>query len=221
MSKNADLAYREIRSMILQGKFAPGERLPERILVEALNVSRTPVREALRRLNAEGLVVFEPHCGARVPSLDPREVEDLYELSVTIESLAAGLAAKRATAAHVRALERVLTQLEAAVERAEADLLECYTALDLQFHDLIIQATSNARLGTVLRQIVTRPTLVAVFLHYSPQQFQRSCSQHREIFEAIVSGDENWAAAAMRNHILAGKHQMDRAGAPQAIVESD
>ena len=209
MSASADHAYNEIRALIQSGEFAPGERLLERTLVEKLEVSRTPVREAIRRLSTEGLIIYEPRCGARMPTFDAQEIEDLYELSVTIESLAAGLAAKRATPEHIDILEAILLDLEGIVRSKKGDMLERYAEQDLRFHNQIILCTNNARLGTVLRQLVDSRTLTAIFSHFSPKQFERSCQQHREIFEAVRAGDESWASAAMRNHILTGKHQLD------------
>jgi DNA-binding GntR family transcriptional regulator len=208
MAASTDLAYQKIRSMILGGEFGPGERLPERHLVEVLGVSRTPVREALRKLNAEGLVMFEPNRGARVQEIDPGDINDLFELGVSLEGFAAGLAARRADSKDIAHLEAILAELEDVISILGKISRSAYTELDFKFHSQIVHCSGNRRLESTVRQVVGIPALVNIYVHYDLSHYERSFRQHREIFEAIRAGDAEWASAAMRNHILSGKHQL-------------
>lgn len=209
MADRSNSAFNKIRSMILSGEFAPGARLTERELVDRLSVSRTPVREALRRLSAEGLVTFEPNRGARVQKISAQDIEDLFELGLSLESFASQLAAERATPEDVEALEALARQLEEVVQGGGDDFLLRYIELDFVFHNRIVQAARNRQLSGLVKQVVGLPALVNIYTRYERKHFERSCRQHREICDAIKAADVDWAGAATRNHILSGKHYLD------------
>jgi len=196
--------------MILAGQFSPGDRLPERHLVDELGVSRTPVREALRRLNAEGLVTFEPNRGARVLRIDPEDISDLFELGLSLESYAVGLAAQRAEPSDIAEMEIILADIENVVSQSDGEIRPAYTELDLLFHSHLVSCAKNSRLTSLTRQVVGMPALVNIYAHYEHAHYVRSCRQHREILDAVKARDGEWASAAMRSHILSGKHHLDR-----------
>lgn len=198
-------AYRALWDRILSGEYAPGHRLKERDICAELDVSRTPVREALRRLEAEGLVQIEPRRGGRVADLRLEEAAEIFSVGVHLESFAAKLAAKRATLESVAALDATIHDMRAVLERDARDVRRAYLKLDRDLHDAIIDMAGNRSLTAALKQIVGLPVLVKAFSTYCGDDLWRSFHQHENIVDALRAGDEDWAEAAMRSHILAGR----------------
>ena len=204
-------AYAAVRDGIAQGRLTPGEWLREAALAEGLGLSRTPVREALRVLAAEGLVELVHNRGARVVRWTAEDVEETYRLRALLEGEAASLAARRATPQHVAALERTC----AAHERSVADRRPAVeqAACNDAFHAAVLEAAGSARL-LALHAIVTSAPLVARAVSgYDDVDLQRSVLAHRDVLMAVRERDEALAAAAMRAHILAARHVAQRAAA--------
>ncbi len=208
MSEAMQKAYDAIRGRIVAGEFAPGERLKERDLCAELAVSRTPVREALRRLSSEGLVTIEPRRGAVVADLNADEAAEIYALGAVLESFAARLAAERATPAAVERLRELLAAMEATLARSGSDAQTRYMNLDDEFHDTILAMADNRRLDAVMRQMVRVPVLVQAFHRYRDEDLQQSLHQHRGIVAALAAGDPEWAETAMRAHVLSARAVM-------------
>ena len=200
----ADRALEELRSRILRGELEPGQRLVERALCAEMDMSRTPVREALRALTAEGLVTTRPHCGMVVAELDPKEIEEIFEFGVVLEGFIASLAARKASGREVATLEALIERMQAVLtaERFEAD---AYLDLDQKFHEAIANLAGNPRLASLRRQTLTPRVLTEAFTGYAPEHYAQSLAQHRTIVQAIAAGDADWAASAMRSHILTGR----------------
>ena len=207
MSDAVDKAYRMLRDRIVGGELVAGDRLKERELCAELEVSRTPVREALRRLQSEGLVDIEPRRGGVVAGIRADEIDEVYSLGILLESHAARLAAERATADDLAALDALLGAMRAALESDPPDRGE-YLQLDSRFHRRILEMTRNRRLDSIVGQVVGVPTLVQAFNHYTAAHLAQSLQQHANIVAALRAGDADWAEAAMRAHIHSAKELM-------------
>jgi DNA-binding GntR family transcriptional regulator len=214
MSETAERAYREIRDRIRGGQLPPGSRLVERTLCTELGMSRTPVREALRLLAAEGVVESRPNRGTVVARLSEQEIDEVFEVGVVLESFMASLAARKAGGQSVPALRKPLEAMRE-VLAARRPNRRRYVELDQQFHAAIAGLARNPRLANMLKTAMDVRVLHQAFSHYSPGHLQRSLQQHETILLAIESGDADWAASAMQTHILSGRaaSQADEAGA--------
>lgn len=204
MAKAAEAAYAIIRAGILSGEFERGERLREEQLASQAGVSRTPVREALRRLDAEGLVEFVPNRGARVTAWSTQELEDLYEIRAMLEGHGARLAAMRIEVEELESLEKIARRMESVTRKAPLDVDEL-TALNGEFHWSIVRASRNSQLDALVRGIMDVPLVYHTFQRYSAQRLKASNSHHRELVEALRAHDGQWAEAVMRAHILAAR----------------
>lgn len=204
----ADFAYRSIRAGLGAGRWPAGSHLRETELAAELGISRTPVREALRKLASEQLVQFEPHLGVRVPGWSPQDMEEIFALRVELESYAAGLAARHASSAQVAELRQTAEAMEkAAFGGAEPDYVKI-TEMNNRFHRLIVAAAGNRRLSSLIATIIDIPLVVRTFARFDRQAMARSVSQHFDLVEAIAGGNADWAVAVMRAHIHAGRQVM-------------
>ncbi len=214
MTAASDKAYRALRERIVSGAYVPGSRLKERQVCSDLAVSRTPVREALRRLETEGLVTIEPRRGAVVTEIDQEEAAEIFALGAVIESFAAGLAARKAGDDDVRELETLIAEMARVLEPGDAGSRGDYMVLDSEFHAAIVALAGSRRLGNALQQVVGVPVLVQAFHRYSRDDLRQSLEQHRAIAAAIRARDPQWAESAMRAHILSGRAVMLSRAAP-------
>ncbi len=209
----SDVAYSAIRQALAAGRWAPGSHLRESELAAELGISRTPVREALRKLASEQLVSFEPHLGVRVPGWSHQDIEEIFALRVELESYAAGQAARHASPAQVAELRELASQIEqAAFGGAEPDYVGI-TELNNRFHSLIVSSAANQRLVGLVVQLVEIPLVVRTFTRFDRQELARSVSHHYDLVEAIDGRNVDWAVAVMRAHIHAGRQVMLRASA--------
>jgi DNA-binding GntR family transcriptional regulator len=202
-------AYDHIRSLIIEGRVAPGERLKEEELTESCGVSRTPVREALRRLATEGLVVVTPNQGAQVAMLGSAELEEIYALRAMIEGHAAARAARRITPEQIVELKRLASLMEAAVE-SRSNLDQTFLPSNSAFHHLILDIAGSPRLRAMASLVVEIPLMVRTLARYSEAELQRSIQHHRELIAAFESGDEAWARSTMQSHVLSASHAVVR-----------
>jgi DNA-binding GntR family transcriptional regulator len=200
-------AYLRLRHQILDGSLRNGERLGEKELAESLGISRTPVREALRRLASEGLVEVLPNRGARVPVWDQQDVADIFELRVLLESHAARRAADNATEDVLAHLSAICDEMEAEVRRGDPDLTSVATK-NRAFHAAVVDASGSMRLPGLVASLVHIPVIMQTFKRYSVEALDRSLRHHREIVDAMRAGDGEWAHSVMRAHVLAGQHQI-------------
>lgn len=201
-------AYATIRADIIAGRHRPGAHLREEQLAEALGVSRTPVREALRRLAAEGLINFLPNQGAFVSSWSAEDLRKIFDLRALLESTAASQAAPRMTEAALVRLRELAAGMERLAERREAGFLEKISALNREFHAIIMNAADNERLAGSVVRTVELPIVHRTFERYRPEDLRRSLNHHRELVDAMEARDGQWASAVMYAHVLAAKHVM-------------
>lgn len=201
----ADRVYVSVRGRILEGAYSEGARLGEMELAEALGVSRTPVREALRRLESEGLVETLPNRGARVRTWSPAELDGIFDLRALLEGHAAALAAPRISDADLNALADLVAGMEAATADAEAPDYDVITELNGRFHGAVVAAAGNPLLPEIARSLVHVPIVVRTFRQYTPDRLRQSMRQHRDLLDALTAHDPAWAEAVMRTHILSAR----------------
>ena len=211
MNVNSDRAYAHIRKRILNGEYPPGYVLMTEYLSEEIGVSRTPVREALQELRAEGLVTIQARLGASVKKMDQKEFEELCDLRTAVEGHAAGLAALRWNETHLReinyALEamRVLTEKIVAAGNEETLLTELVRE-DVRFHIAIITAAQNSLLKKeILRMHLINKVVSQGISPSTPAEITTDrravLASHEEIYEAIAHRDTPAAERAMKQHV--------------------
>ncbi len=195
-----DVVFNTLRSAILKGKLEPGERLMEIALANKLGVSRTPIREAIRKLELEGLVVMTPRKGAEVAKITEKDLQDVLEVRDSLEKLAADLACDRITEEEIEELKACNEAFKKAVEEGKADFTEL-AELDVAFHDVIFNATQNSRLIQILNNL--REQMYRYRLEYlkDKEYHGRLVSEHQMITEAVSSRDKEKARSAMDCHI--------------------
>lgn len=189
---------RSMEEQILRGEWALGERLDERALAERFNVSRTPVREAIQWLSAQGMLTRKGRQGISVAQLTVPELLDAFYIMAGLEGMAAAQAARRIRPEQI-------TRLRASAERcatlAETGDTEGFYLENLVFHQLILDATQNRLLDDQMRKI---RILIAPYRRYvtsRPGRMKASIKEHDGVLEAIVSGDPEAAAQLMRDHV--------------------
>ena len=196
---SADYAYQEMRRRIITKQLKPGQRLPEVNLAVQMGVSRTPVREALRRLASEGLVVIIPNSGARLAAPTVREVEDTFLVRGELECLSIRLAAQRISDRHIRRLEEAMVEEIQSIEDRD---LESYLESNEIFHKTIADASGNKVLVEYVENIIGRTHAYGVF--YDPFQQEETtpnAEPHKEVLVALRSKDEERCVRLMKRHL--------------------
>ncbi|WP_224815952.1 GntR family transcriptional regulator [Hasllibacter sp. MH4015] len=193
-------AYEQIRARILNGEIRPGDRLREVELADDLGLSRTPVREAIRRLEQDGIVEHAAHKGAVVRSLDQSSITELYTIREVLEGTAARLAAQHANSAEIDALEEVLATQPP--ESADLDAAEA-SRRNAIFHGAIGQAAHNRFLLSAMDGISSALTLLGPTTLSMQGRIDAARDEHRAILAAIAARDANRAEEAARAHIRA------------------
>jgi DNA-binding GntR family transcriptional regulator len=212
-SSGAQAVYAALRRRFADGELAPGERLTETALAQQLGVSRTPVREALGRLHADGLVVPSAR-GVVVAALGSEEIEDIYELRASLEGLAAARAARRQAEGHIAPAE--ISGIEAAAEAVEDAVArgdaKGAARANLLFHRAFGRAAGNPFLLDALHRVWDR-IAVSTVSNLSDRAWATTVTtHHKKICQAIVTGDVAAARQAAEEHILSAL-QTYRAGA--------
>lgn len=207
-ASSSEEAYDAIRRAILDGTLRPGERIIEQRLAKALNVSRTPVREALHKLERENLVSRSGR-GMAVQTFSAEEVYDIYDLRAQLESYAARRAAERITRSELDDLRRVQDELtsEQAREGSQDDVdgVRTLTRLNQQFHLLIVRAARSAPLERVISGVGQTPLVYKAYLWYGDEEKLRSAEDHDHLMELLLQGDAPAAEAFWRQHIEFGR----------------
>ncbi len=192
-----DVVFETLRDAIIQGRLRPGERLMEIQLAEEMGVSRTPVREALRKLELEGLIVMIPRKGAYVAGISVKDIVDVFEVRAALESLAAGLAAERITDQELEELERALVQ----ISEASGSNLDAVVQTDTNFHEIIYRASRNQRLTQLITNLQEQIQRFRTTSLAQPGRTKTAIEEHRKIVEAISERNVELAQALAREHI--------------------
>lgn len=204
MSDNqaATRAYAELRQRIMTWQLPPGTRLREVELAAELNVSRTPVREALQRLRSDGLIAARGQRGNEVPRWAARELEDSYRMRANLEAWAARLATERLDRLDLPRLHGLADEMTELSRESEPDL-NCIAELNIDFHHSISTAVGSERLNQMLSGVVHLPLLYRVFHTFTPAQVAMTLQEHHTILMALEARDADWAESITRAHILA------------------
>jgi DNA-binding GntR family transcriptional regulator len=196
-----------LRALILTGEYGPDERLVEEQLAERLGVSRTPVRQALTMLEAEGLVEIAPKRGAAVCSFSTEDVWDIYDLRAVLEGHAARRAAGRIKGGELERLRELAGEMEGLAGRFDdhEEEIRALVKFNQEFHGTIVEASRNRRLKRLINRTVEIPLMFKAFFWYTPHERVISNHYHRQILEALVRGDADRAEIIMREHVYEGR----------------
>ena len=193
-----DVVFNTLRQAILKGELKPGERLMEIALAERLGVSRTPIREAMRKLEQEGLVVMIPRRGAQVANITEKDLNDVLEVRIALENVAIEKACARMTEEEMRRLWLAAKEFEHTI--AEGNLVKLAEA-DVAFHEVIYQASDNKRLIQVLNNM--REQIYRYRVEYLKDEtiYPRLLKEHKDIAESLRRKDKSRASETMREHV--------------------
>ena len=208
LERAADRAYELLRNDIVAGVLAGGCRLAETELAEQYGLSRTPIRESLRRLQAEGLVEVIPHRGARVINWQSFDVEGMYDLRTAIEAFVARRAATRLSDAQIGGLAELCAEMEAVAldgRAGDPETVTAFTELNAQFHGRIAECADASYALPSRNVLVVLPVILQAVHNYAPKGYNRSNNHHRELLDAFRANDPDWAEHVMRTHVLSSK----------------
>jgi len=191
-------AYGKIRNAIFGGRFPPGHQLKEDDLIKYCNVSRTPVRQALKMLADEGLVTVMSNRRSYVADVSEAHCEEIYDILAMLESYSAGLAAERITSDEVNALRKMAHEMEE-ITRIRPGDDKAYLELNSRFHKAIHRAAGNATLFEIIQRIVDFPATLYLKIGISTKN-EVAMKEHFIIIDALAAGDRGYAALAMNMH---------------------
>jgi len=200
-----EIVFETLRDAIINQVLKPGERLMEIQLAEEMGVSRTPVREAIRKLELEGLVVMVPRRGAYVAGISMKDIHEVFEVRGALEALAASLAAERITPEELEEMER---QMVKEAEETEANNLRNIVEVDATFHDLLYKAARNQRLlqfVSILQEQLHRFRSASLA---RPGRSKTALEEHKKIVEALAERDAVLAEKLAREHIENAENAM-------------
>lgn len=210
MSRASDRAYAEIRSLILSGDVPPGTQLKEERLAELCGVSRTPVRDALRRLEGELYVVRSDSQRAFVADWSSEEVDEMFTLRGMLESHAASRAARRLTPEMIDRLRRLNQMIGSAIQLDLPDV-QAFLEYNREFHAIILEAAASPRLSATLATLVEQPVVRRTALLYGRDELARSAAEHDQLIAAFEARDSDWARSVMLGHIRRAFHAFSEA----------
>lgn len=193
-----DVVFNTLRQAILTGELKPGERLLEIHLADKLGVSRTPVREAIRQLEQEGLVIMMPRKGAQVAHITEKSMSDVLEVRSVLDELAAALACERITDSEIEALENACKDFEEAIASGDIRMI---TATDVKFHDIIFAASRNLRLTQIVNNLAEQMYRFRFEYIKDSSGWQSLITEHRMITDAISKRDVATATKALHIHV--------------------
>lgn len=193
-----DVVFNTLRKAILTGELKPGERLMEIHLANRLGVSRTPIREAIRKLELEGLVIMIPRRGAEVAQITEKSLKDVLEVRRALDALCVELACDRIGSEEEEMLKEACEEFERATETKDATII---AKADVAFHDIIVQATGNQRLIQLINNLSEQMYRYRFEYIKDENRHDSLIDEHRIIYESIVKRDKKKAAETARLHI--------------------
>lgn len=217
MTRASDRAYARIRAHLVSGAVKPNEQLTEARLAQVAGVSRTPVREAVRRLENELLLVRNDTKRLFVADWSRDDIEEMFTLRQMLECHAAERAARRLSCAQIAELEAVNCALKDAIAPPSPDVARFLEA-NRSFHEAIIDAAHSPRLGQLLARLVEAPVVLRTARTYSLDDLRQSARDHDELIAAFAARDPDWARAVMGSHLRRAFHTFAKAVGPAAGV---
>lgn len=188
-----------LRKMILEGRLLPGQHIDEKMLCEQFEISRTPLREALKVLNSEGLVDLLPNRGARVAGTSPRLVSECFDVAAGLERTAAEIAAVAASAEDLETLRDVQEQME---QHYRANNEVDYFTVNDRAHTLVVEFSGNSILISMHARLMTKIRQARFAGLTVPNRWHESILEHREILDALIARDPARAGAAAMSHVM-------------------
>lgn len=208
LQRAADRAYQLLRNDIVAGVLGGGRHLAETELAAQYGLSRTPIRESLRRLQSEGLIEVIPRRGARVVDWHKFDVEGMYDLRIVVECFITRRAATRVTEDGIAELASLSDQMELVTREGKAgdpDTVAAFTELNARFHGGIAEAADASYALPARNMLVALPVILQAVHNYAPLGYKRSNAHHRELLEAFRARDPDWAESVMRLHVMSSK----------------
>lgn len=193
-----DVVFNTLRRSILTGELKPGERLMEIHLADKLGVSRTPIREAIRKLELEGLVTMIPRRGAEVAQITEKHLRDVLEVRRALDALAVELACERITKEELDSLKEACDNFAKETKQGNANRL---ARADVAFHDIILNASGNERLVQMISKLSQQMYRYRLEYVKDETSYEQLIGEHAAIYEAIRSRDGIAGAEAIKNHI--------------------
>lgn len=200
-----EVVFEALREAIMSGALPPGERMMEVQLAEELGVSRTPVREAIRKLELEGFVVMIPRKGAYVAGISLKDVADVFEIRTALEALAAGLAAERITDEELEEMERIVVLKSEAIKNNDLELL---IETDTQFHEVLYRASRNEKLFQIINNLREQIQRFRTTSLASPGRMRLALEEHKKIIEALSERNISQAQQLAQDHIENAENSM-------------
>jgi DNA-binding GntR family transcriptional regulator len=197
----ADIAKRNIQEWVVTGHFQPGKQIKEEEISQRLGISRPPVREALKMLEAAGLVFRKPRCGVFVPEMTEKDMWEVYTLKATLYEMATGLAMDVISEQEIRKLETYVKKMEVCVGKEPLDVLR-YQDLHKTFHNSIMSIAGNDRLRTFASNLHNQVTLFSYKSLQDNNHLNTSVRYHRDIVNAMKQKDTALACRLMKEHVL-------------------
>jgi len=220
MARAAELAYVTVRDRIVRGIYPGALRITEQEIADSTGVSRTPVREALRRLQAEGFVKVIANHGAVVTEWSEQDTNNVFDLRALLEPYGAARAAELITPEGIAEL-RTLAHEQYRESEVRADgFIVRVRELNNSFHQVLQGYSGNPRLSVLLPVLMEAPLVLKTFATYEPHELLRSASHHLEIVSALEARDPEWAAAIMRSHIQSARSSSARLGNYVSVREA-
>jgi len=215
-SAASEQAYNQIRQDIISGVLVEHERLTEQALAKRIGLSRTPVREAIKRLIHEGFIENESGYSTRVASFSVDEAEQIFQLRTMLEGYAIRRAATMATDKQILTLRTLATRMSELTPPSSADGYSEISRANEQFHRTIAEAANSTRLIALISVAVDVGLVARTYRLYSEPALLRSCQHHHEMVDAIEAHSPDWAESVMTSHLLAA--QATTANAQSTIV---
>ena len=193
-----DVVFNTLRQAILTGELKPGERLMEIQLANKLGVSRTPIREAIRMLEQEGLAVTIPRKGAEVAKMTEKDMEDVLQIREALDELAAKIACEQISEEQLEELVATMHEFE---ESTKTDNVKKIAEADVKFHDIIYQATGNPKLVNMLNNLREQMYRYRVEYLKDERNYPTLMREHSEIVEGLMTKDKGRVTEAMHKHV--------------------
>ena len=207
MAIASQTAYEILKQRVVAGTYAPGAQLKEEHIARELNISRTPIRAALKRLVQDGLATADAGRGVRVAEWTEQDIQETYELRAVLEAHASELAARRGGIALADQLDALNQRMERTIARGGKSRAEKLQEINALFHRAILDASGSPRLRSMLAGLIDMPIVIRSYFISTPADLGQSLQHHRDLAAAIRIGDAQLARQAMQLHLRMAAHR--------------